>query len=248
MDSADLPPLSEIGPDLLRVPWPRRLFSLLLPFVCIAGYGVFAFQGWWAPAVLCLIALSFVTYGSSAHDLVHRTLGLHLLLNEGLLTLIEGTAFRSGHAYRQAHLHHHARFPHDDDIEGRAAGMSFPRSLLEGVIFQGRIIVWAVTRPNRDRVLVILETAGVVALLGLCLATIPITPVPAVYAVLMIAGSWIIPLITSYVPHNPAAGTDLTRTRLFRGRLFSILALEHLYHLEHHLYPMVPHHHWPALA
>lgn len=23
---------------------------------------------------------------------------------------------------------------------------------------------------------------------------------------------------------------------------------EHLYHLEHHLYPQVPHHDWPALA
>ena len=24
--------------------------------------------------------------------------------------------------------------------------------------------------------------------------------------------------------------------------------MEHLYHLEHHLYPAVPHHNWPELA
>ena len=27
-----------------------------------------------------------------------------------------------------------------------------------------------------------------------------------------------------------------------------MIALEHLYHLEHHLYPAVPHHHWKKLA
>ena len=28
----------------------------------------------------------------------------------------------------------------------------------------------------------------------------------------------------------------------------SLVAMQHLYHLEHHLYPMVPHHNWPKLA
>ena len=64
--------------------------------------------------------LSFVTYGSISHDLVHRTMGLPRWVNEFFLTIIELLAFRSGHAYRLAHLHHHARFPHEDDIEGAA--------------------------------------------------------------------------------------------------------------------------------
>ena len=38
------------------------------------------------------------------------------------------------------------------------------------------------------------------------------------------------------------------QTKLFRGHVLSWLALEHLYHLEHHLYPGVPHHNWPDLA
>ncbi|HEV8378762.1 MAG TPA: fatty acid desaturase, partial [Tepidisphaeraceae bacterium] len=74
------------------------------------------------------------------------------------------------------------------------------------------------------------------------------TPIFAVYAVLMIMGSWIIPLITSYLPHNPAGQTALSQTRLFRGKVLSIVAMEHLYHLEHHLYPGVPHHNWAKLA
>jgi hypothetical protein len=50
-----------------------------------------------------------------------------------------------------------------------------------------------------------------------------------------------------YSSHPDAEG-ELSQTRLFRGRVASVIALEHLYHLEHHLYPAVPHHNWPELA
>ena len=73
-------------------------------------------------------------------------------------------------------------------------------------------------------------------------------PLFIVYAALMIAGSWIIPLVTAYVPHDPAGNNALTQTRLFRGVGARLVGLQHLYHLEHHLYPMVPHPHWPELA
>jgi beta-carotene hydroxylase len=35
---------------------------------------------------------------------------------------------------------------------------------------------------------------------------------------------------------------------LFRGWFVRLIAFDHLYHLEHHLYPAVPHHHWKHLA
>jgi beta-carotene hydroxylase len=40
----------------------------------------------------------------------------------------------------------------------------------------------------------------------------------------------------------------MNQTRAFRGVVASIIALDHLYHLEHHLFPSVPHHNWPELA
>ena len=92
---------------------------------------------------------------------------------------------------------------------------------------------------------------GITACLMLTVAaavSLWITPVFVIYAVLMIMGSWTIPLITSYLPHDPDGATELQQTRVFRGVVASLLALEHLYHLEHHLYPSVPHHHWPTLA
>jgi beta-carotene hydroxylase len=243
-----LPSLADLGADLLRIGRARRVVTLIIPFACIALYIAFASLRLWPLAVVTLMYLSFATYGSISHDLVHRNLGLSRRWNEAFLTLIELLAFRSGHAYRLAHLHHHARFPYDDDIEGAAAKMSFGRAVLEGVIFQPRIMVWAARRSGRSRPVVILEIALVLGLLAACAGSIVVTPIFAVYAALMIMGSWVIPLVTSYVPHDPAGPTALRQTRRFRGKVASIIALEHLYHLEHHLYPQVPHHNWPKLA
>lgn len=64
----------------------------------------------------------------------------------------------------------------------------------------------------------------------------------------MIMGTWIFPFVTVYIPHNASGTTALSQTRLFRGRLLSLIAFEHLYHLEHHLYPQIPHHNWSKLA
>ena len=64
----------------------------------------------------------------------------------------------------------------------------------------------------------------------------------------MIMGSWVIPLVTVYVPHDPRGQDELSRTLAFRGVVASVVALGHLYHLEHHLFTVVPHHNCPKLA
>jgi len=242
------PALADLGLDLLHISNFQRVMAVITPFALVGLYITFAHLRLWPLAVLTLMYLSFVTYGSISHDLVHRTLGLSRRWNDFFLTAIELIAFRSGHAYRLAHLHHHARFPHEDDIEGAASKMSLGRTLLEGVIFQPRIMLWAAKRHHREHPIVVLEIVLVLAWLTFCFATIRLTPIFAVYAVLMIMGSWIIPLITSYLPHNPEGQTALSQTRLFRGKVASFVAMEHLYHLEHHLYPAVPHHNWAKLA
>jgi beta-carotene hydroxylase len=242
------PSLNELGLDLLHISWVQRIVSLVMPFALVGIYITFAHFRIWPAAVLTLMYLSFVTYGSISHDLVHRTLGLSHRVNDFFLSAVELLAFRAGHAYRLAHLHHHARFPHDDDIEGAAAKMSLVRTLAEGVIFQPKIMTWAIRRHGRQHPIVIVETLLVAAWLSFCFVTLRWTPIFAIYAVLMIMGSWIIPLITSYVPHNAQGRTMLAQTKLFRGKVASIVAMEHLYHLEHHLYPAVPHHNWAKLA
>ena len=244
----ELPTIEVLGRDLLVVPAWRKVFSLVSPFVLVALFFLLTAQGEWIAAMACPILLSFLTYGSISHDLVHRNLRLPHWLNEILLALIELMAFRSGHAYRAVHLHHHASFPSEDDIEGAASRMSFGRALVEGIGLQARLWFFAMRRPGPHRRWAVAECMASTFLFGACLAAIPVTLAPLAYALLMIGGSWIFPVITAFIPHDPTGSTELTQTKLFRGRVLSVVAMEHLYHLEHHLYPGVPHHNWPELA
>ena len=248
LPTPEVPPLRELGTDLVRLTRQQKATALVLPFACVGAYFAFAVAGWWPAAVMALVGLSFVTYGSTSHDLVHRSLGLPRRANEILLCVIELLGVRSGHAYRAAHLHHHARFPADDDIEGAAAHLSLLGALVDGVTLQFRVWLWAVRRGGKEGSWMIGEGAACMALIIASVVLAPVTPVLAVYIGLMIAGSWIIPLMTSYVPHDPRAADGLGQTRAFRGRVLSAIAFDHLYHLEHHLYPAVPHQNWPELA
>src|SRR5688572_25220185 len=169
--------LQTLDPGLFRISTLRRIFTVLLPFLYVALYFVFAWLRWWPLAVFSLVALSFVTYGSISHDLVHRNLGLPRTVNDLLLSVIELLALRSGHAYRMAHLHHHARFPHSDDIEGSAAKMSLLRTLFEGVIFQFKIWFWAVKRPKQDRPLILFEGCCCLFLVVLSVVLYFVTPI-----------------------------------------------------------------------
>lgn len=243
-----LPKLTELGLDLLHITKFQQITTLIMPFLCVILYFVFTFFAYWPLAVLTLVYLSFITYGSISHDLVHQNLGLPKRVNDLFLSLTELTAIRSGHAYRMVHLHHHKRFPDDDDIEGAASKMTLLRTLIEGITLQGRIYIWALKRAKNERGWVVLEGVGCATIIIMALLLYPLTASPLVYVVLMIMGSWIIPLITSYIPHDPNGKNILYQTRLFRGVIASIIAMEHLYHLEHHLYPAVPHHNWSRLA
>jgi beta-carotene hydroxylase len=244
------PTIVELGADLLNLTRLQLLITLSAPIFFFVLYWVFAFLDYWIAAVLSAMALSFSTYGSTSHDLVHENLKISKTLNTVLLSFTEAICFRSGHAYKLSHLYHHKRYPHEDDVEGSAARMTFFRSIVEGVIFQFKIYRWSLTRPEKSKYhfLVLAEGFIILLLVLFCFFSLRSTYIPFVYLCLMISGSWIIPLVTSYAVHTPHGSNELQQTRLFRGKFFSIIAFDHLYHLEHHLYPMVPHKNWPKLA
>lgn len=64
------------------------------------NYALFAWFEWWPLAVMSVMALSFATYASTSHDLVHNTLKLPRKTNDFLLSLIELLSPHSGTAYR----------------------------------------------------------------------------------------------------------------------------------------------------
>jgi fatty acid desaturase len=102
-----MPSLDELGRDLLATSPAQRAWSIARPLVCFAAYFIFAFAGWWIPAVLAVAGLMFITYVSTSHDLLHRTLGFSRTVNDALLALTESLVLRSGHAFRVTHLQHH---------------------------------------------------------------------------------------------------------------------------------------------
>jgi beta-carotene hydroxylase len=243
-----LPSLTDLGRDLLAVPRWRIAASLAMPFVLFSGYWAFACSGWWVPAVGCVVALSFVTYGSISHDLVHRSLGLPRWWNDALLTAIELLMLRSGRAYRLAHLNHHARYPHSDDPEGAAAHGSAASALLSGPTYFALLWVWAFRVYPTHRPRLVAEATVVIGCVAAAVGLAGVTLAPLVYVGLAYLGTWVVPFATSYFPHTPNGDSSLSQTRRFRGRVARLVALDHLYHLEHHLYPAVPHHRWPELA
>lgn len=240
------PSLESLGLDLLQTTVAERVRCLILPFLTCAGFFAVGQHGWWWAALMCAVIQSYFTYASVSHDLVHCTLRLPVWLNEGLLGGIELMSFRSGHAFRATHLHHHQKFPHEDDLEGAAASMSWLGALVDGLTAQPRLWWWAVKHTSgKNRRWIVGEGAAILLWAAWCLTS----PVGTAYLLLILAGSWLYPFMTSFVPHSSAGGHDpLRQTRLFRGRVVALLSCEHLYHLEHHLYPQVPHQRWSQLA
>lgn len=243
------PSIDELGRDLLRVSGWLRTVSILRPFAYVAAYFYCASRGWWVPAVAAVAGLMFITYISTSHDLLHRTLGFSKGTNEFLLSLIELLALRSGHAFRVSHLCHHRHFPDHEDIEGRVARMPFWRALLEGIGNQSRLFVWAWSHARAgEKRWMAAEALIVLGFAGASIALLPRSPVLFVYVLLIVASTWLYPVATVWIPHRPEGKNVLFQTVALRGRLVPELFLQHTYHLEHHLYPSVPSFHWRELA
>jgi len=215
----------------------------------VALYFVFAINGWWVPAVAVVAFLMFITYVSTSHDLLHRTLGFSPRINEIVLSVIEGLVLRSGHAFRVTHLCHHRHFPHHDDIEGRVAHLSLGRALLDGIGNQTRLYIWAWKHARRDeKRWMTAEAVWVVSVIIASVVFLPQTKILLIYVLLVSVSSWLYPVATVWIPHRAEEKNVLFQTRALRGRIVPELFLQHTYHLEHHLYPSVPSFNWQKLA
>ncbi len=245
-----LPRLAELGPDLLQTTRRQRWLACARPAIGFTAFVIACLFGWWwlAPVIVFLIFVAVVTV---THDVVHDSLGLSPRQTEWALFFFGAVLLESGHAYRTTHLQHHRVFPSPDDPEGDPARMTFWRAVLYGPLFLPRLWWWAYRQSRgrtQQRRWLLLEATWAIAapLAGLLLC--PRTPILLVYAVLVITGSWVYPLLTVYLPHHNYGDTPLIQTSTLRGWIIPALFLELTYHLEHHLYPAVPSHNLPQLS
>lgn len=243
-----IPDLKEIAGDLLQISPIRTLIILLSPLVVLSLYFLFAHLRWWPLALVAMAAFHFFSYASTCHELVHGNLLLPNWFNRLALSFLEILALRSGTAYRISHLYHHLYFPDPYDVEGAPARGNFWQALLAGPLYQIRIWLFAWTHAERERATLLAEAAIVVLLWMLGIIGLHRFPDLLVYEILVTTSSWLFPLFLVYFQHNAHGANPLTQTRLFRSRWISILTFHHLYHLEHHLYPQVPHPFWQELA
>jgi fatty acid desaturase len=240
------PTLAELGTDLLATTRRQRLTGLSRPYVGVLAFALVAWLRWWwlSPVIVFGVFVSVVTV---THDVVHRAIGLSARATDLALFLMGLVLLESGHAYQATHAQHHRFFPHPDDPEGYPANLTMTGAICYGPIFLARLWCWSYRR-GRDRGWLLAEAAPPIAMLVGGILAWPYAPAVLAYAVMAIAGSWVYPLLTVYLPHHGYGHTPLTQTRTLRGRVIPAIFLELTYHLEHHLYPQVPSHHLPELA
>ena len=164
------------------------------------------------------------------------------------------TTLRSGTAYRLSHLNHHRYYPTTDeqlDPEAIVAGKGVIAGIVDGPRQQLRLFRWAWRHHRTEHGLALaIEAAIIIGFwsIAIVLAASNTQYGPLAYAATVTCGAWTIPVITVTIPHDPTGTEPLDQTRAFRGRAFDLLSFGHLYHLEHHLYPSVPHQRWRELA
>jgi fatty acid desaturase len=247
MTTTAVPRLADLGQDLLVTTARRRVLALALPYLGVAAFTAAAWQHWWWVTPV-IVFLTFVAVVTVTHDVVHRSLGLGRRSSNWALFLLGLVLLESGHAYRTTHLQHHRLFPSADDPEGHPADLGFFGAIWYGPVFLPRLWWWAYRRNAAVRSWLIAEAAAPFVALTSGILLWPVTPGLLGYAVMVIAGSWVYPLLTVYLPHRDYGDTPLTQTHTLRGRVIPALFLELTYHLEHHLFPQVPSHQLPELA
>lgn len=187
-----------------------------------------------------LAAIATVSTIALMHDLLHGSLGLSRRVNDVLLAVSAAVLLESGHALQRTHRRHHRWFPDlDRDPEAAfACRGGVLRALAEGPVYRYRLWWWAWRHEQSARRLIGVEAGIHMATIGF--ATSQVAPAVTTYVVLVELGSWLFPLVSVLGVHAREGDDVFTRTRTLRGRVLPALLCNQGFHLEHHLWPMVP--------
>ncbi|MES2037962.1 MAG: fatty acid desaturase [Pseudomonadota bacterium] len=246
---AGLPNLSNLGLDLLNASKLQGLIWPVLPLLTLAVYAmVFSMQYYLLlPLVFVLHFLVSVTF---THDVLHGAAGFKPRSTEWVLFAMSILLLESGHAFRQAHLHHHSHCLEHDDFEGSPAHLSLLGALKAGPTYIAHhwLHAYRLARSPVKKRWMLAELC--VAILGIVLAmlVLPWTAAPLTYCVFMYIGSCLYPVTTAWLPHFKPDSSILGQARSLRGKIIPALLFNLSYHLEHHLYPQVPSYNLPQLA
>ncbi|MFZ6760089.1 fatty acid desaturase family protein [Undibacterium sp. Ji50W] len=246
---AGLPSLSNLGGNLLAASRIQRLIWPLLPWLTLAGFVVICIQHLYVllPLIFLVHFLVSVTF---THDVLHGAAGFKPRTTEWVLFGMSLLLLESGHAFRQAHLHHHSHCLEEDDFEGSPAHMSFLQALAIGPVYLAKHWqhAYGLAKSRQQRRWMLVELCIPVLFLIMAIALSSRTMAPLIYFVFMWLGSCLYPITTAWLPHFSPSNAVLGQARSLRGKLIPALLCNLSYHLEHHLYPQVPSYNLPRLA
>lgn len=212
---------------------------ILRPFLAMGTYLWLANHGHWVLAALA-VGVVFLTTLAPLHDAMHRSLDLPAGLNSLVLTVLGGLILESGHTLRSTHLEHHRRYPATDDPEAWLESSPAWKVLLAGPTYRHNLACWTWHHRPNLRPFVAIEAAWSLGVIAFAVAAGWRLPVVGFYVLLSVLGSWLFPLASVIGVHRPGESQPLQQARTLRGRVIPRVLLGQTYHLEHHLYPMVP--------
>ncbi|MFZ6745680.1 fatty acid desaturase family protein [Undibacterium sp. JH2W] len=246
---AGLPNLSSLGLDLLDASKLQRLIWPALPLLTLAVYAtVFSMQIYLLlPLVFVVHFLVSVTF---THDVLHGAAGFKPRSIEWVLFAMSILLLESGHAFRQAHLHHHSHCLEHDDFEGSPAHLSLLGALKAGPSYIVRhwLHAYRLAKNPVQKRWMLAELYAAILGIVLALLVLPWTAAPLIYCVFMYIGTCLYPVTTAWLPHFKPDSSILGQARTLRGKIIPALLFNLSYHLEHHLYPQVPSYNLPQLA
>jgi fatty acid desaturase len=247
MPELDVPPLSELGCDLLTASPLRVAWTLSRPLLWTGLFFFLAERSWWIPALAVFPAL-FLSEVVALNDVMHESIGLGRAATEVAVASLGALVLESGHAIRVTHLAHHANGGGQGDPESYVDLLPLGRLLLELPIYRVRIWTYGLRHgTGRERAWAFAEILLVATLVIWCVSGDAPTSV-LVFAILSMLAAWAFPLVSAIGPHADWGRDDAIHAYRVRGRWIPRLMLNLPFHLEHHLYTAVPSHHLPELA
>ena len=148
---------------------------------------------------------------------------------------------------RYLHLHHHKHCMDEDDWEAMSARLKGWQAILLGPYFPYKLHVRAYEiGTKKQKRWVTAEIIGNVVWIALVFGVFDVTFLK-VHVLVMALGQCFTAFFAVWTVHHDCDRNHFIG-RTVRGRLKSILTYNMFYHVEHHLYPMVPTCHLQELA
>ena len=199
------------------------------------------------PLALVASFMFFLTGLRQVHNAYHYALGLPRAATEAVMFVLSVLMLGSMHAVQINHLRHHRHCLGKEDVEAMSARLPAWRAILIGPWFPLRLHHKALQVGNvRQRAWIVAELSANLAWIALVFGVLKLR-VLEYHVIAMALGQCLTAFFAVWTVHHDSEGA-VVPARTIRHPLKARLTYAMFYHVEHHLFPLVPTRRLPALA